>query len=607
MQKRNPGYVSQSSSPFAEILVCMFRPRAPRSERRGDATTPAKKKLQRFFARWGPNWWGVVASQLTTLIALGPSLLPRTWWTTAASISLSQLYGYAVGSGARTTRNGILALVRRARGVVAQPSPSLRMATVERTWQTALISSMAIGTAATLLSSLERQREIAQLVDETPQTLRQQFTGMAVGTVATAGILGLVQLFRISSAGTRRLIGRFAPALAAPLSGTAVMFGLTYYLNRSVLWEQLMRRINASAHRNNLRPLPGRVAPKQAERSGSPASFESFNSLGRHGKSVVADGPRARDIAAFWGEDAMEPVRAYVGLSPSQSIETAAKHAVRDLRRAGGFTRKHLVIMVGTGTGWLNDWAMSALEFLTRGNCAVVSLQYTVLPSAFAFLFDRKSPKQTARALYREVREVLDTMPANERPKLYMSGESLGAFGGVSVFSSASDMARKLDGAIWAGTPQISPMWRELTARRRAGSPEIRPDIDDGSVIRFSNRAEDLGHDHEGMPYASWGEKRFVFLQHPSDPIVWWDPSLIWQQPTWMTEPRGHDVTARMRWWPWVTFWQIAADMPLSIANKGGHAHRYFEEYVGAWSQVLGIDVDADRLAEAIRPLIRPH
>ena len=595
----------------------MFRRRAsPARAARIPGPRPqpdVRRRAQRLFDRYGPNWWGVVGSQLAVWIALGPSFLPRRWWTTAASVSLSQLYGYALGSSARAARHGIGALVRQLRrdrrgGAAAAPVPSLRMATVERTWQTTMLSGLALGTGAALISALDRQREIARLVGERPQTPLQQLGGVAVGTAATSGVLGLVQLFRISSATTRRLLGRFAPALAAPLSGTAVMFVLTYYLNRSVLWSRLMRRIQDGARRNNLRPLPDRTAPVQPERSGSPASFESFNSLGRHGKAVASDGPRAADIAAFWGEPALEPVRAYVGLSPSLSIEDAARRAVRELRRAGGFEREHLVIMVGTGTGWLNDWAMSALEFLTRGNCAVVSLQYTVLPSAFALLLDRKSPKTTARALHREVRLVLDAMPPEARPKLHMSGESLGAFGGLSVFASASSMLDSLDGAIWAGTPQISPMWRELVQRRRPGSPQIRPDIGDGSAIRFSNRPGDALAGHDGEPYAPWGPSRVLFLQHPSDPVVWWHPSLMWRKPAWMDEPRGYDVTDRMDWWPWVTFWQVSADMPLSLANRGGHAHRYFEAYVTAWSEVLGIELpDVDALVAAIRPHILPH
>ena len=554
-----------------------------------------------------PNWWGFAGSLAATWIALGPSFLPRRWWTTAASVSLSQLYGYAVGSGARTARNGALRAIRRVRHRDPNPTPNVGLATVERTWQTVMLSTMVLGTAAAFTSSTERQREIAELVGEAPQTPAQSIAGIAVGSGATA--LGLIGwgLFRWSSKEARGLIRRIAPALAAPLSGTAVMFGLTYAINRSIVWDRLTNRLLDHSRALNARALPGRTPPTQPERSGSPASYESFNSLGRHGKAIVADGPRADDIAAYWGEPAFEPIRAYVGLSASLSIDAAAKRVVRELKRAGAFERSHLVLFVGTGTGWLSDWSMAAIEFLTRGDCAVGSLQYTVLPSAAALLLDRKSPQQTGQALFREVSAELDRLPPESRPRIYMSGESLGAFGGLSVFESSAQMDDRLHGAVWAGTPQFTPIWRELTARRRPGSPEIRPDVGDGSSIRFSTYLGDPQLDAQGEPYAPWRERRFVFLQHPSDPIVWWNPSLIWQSPTWMREPRGFGVTTRMQWVPWVTFWQVSADMPLSLANSGGYAHRYFDEYVAAWSEVFGIPADAKALCSAIRPFIHPH
>ena len=57
----------------------------------------------------------------------------------------------------------------------------------------------------------------------------------------------------------------------------------------------------------------------------------------------------------------------------------------------------------------------------------------------------------------------------------------------------------------------------------------------------------------------------------------------------------GHDVTPAMRWFPWITFWQIASDMPLSIAAPGGHGHSYREEMVPIWAAVLGQDVPEEQ------------
>lgn len=563
------------------------------------SSEPRVRHLARRLSPLLPNWWGLVGGQIASWIALGPSFLPRRWWTTAGSVSLSQMYGYAIGSGARAIRNAL-----RRNG---HSTPSLRSATAERITQTAMLSALAAGTGVALVNASERQREIAQLVQQNPQSNLEQIAGFVIGTTNTALTVGFVRFMQVSSARAHNLIRRIAPALAAPLSGFLVVSTLVYGISRYLIRSQVFSRVQAAAELKNLLPLPGRTPPTEPERSGSRASLESYGGLGRHGRAIASDGPRRADIAAFWNEPAMEPVRAYIGLAARLSIPAAAKRAVKELDRAGGFERDHLVIFVGTGTGWLNDWSMAAIEYLTRGNCAMVSMQYTVLTSALALIADRRSPQLTAQSLYREVRAHLDTLPPERRPKLYMSGESLGAFGGLSTFENATDMVNSLAGAVWAGTPQFSPIWQELTEARNPGSPYIRPDIGNGALIRFSNRPDDVTHNASGEPYAPWGKSRTIFLQHPSDPVVWWHPSLIWKQPVWFEEPRGHDVTDRMRWWPWVSFWQISADMPLSLATPGGHAHRYFEEYVTAWSQVLGVDAPVAQLERAIRPFIKPH
>lgn len=563
------------------------------------SSEPRVRHLARRLSPLLPNWWGLVGGQTASWIALGPSFLPRRWWTTAGSVSLSQMYGYAIGSGARAIRNAL-----RRNG---HSTPSLRSATAERITQTAMLSALAAGTGVALVNASERQREIAQLVQQKPQSNLEQIAGFVIGTTNTALTVGFVRFMQVSSARAHNLIRRIAPALAAPLSGFLVVSTLVYGISRYLIRSQVFSRVQAAAELKNLLPLPGRTPPTEPERSGSRASLESYGGLGRHGRAIASDGPRRADIAAFWNEPAMEPVRAYIGLAARLSIPAAAKRAVKELDRAGGFERDHLVIFVGTGTGWLNDWSMAAIEYLTRGNCAMVSMQYTVLTSALALIADRRSPQLTAQSLYREVRAHLDTLPPERRPKLYMSGESLGTFGGLSTFENATDMVNSLAGAVWAGTPQFSPIWQELTEARNPGSPYIRPDIGNGALIRFSNRPDDVTHNASGEPYAPWGKSRTIFLQHPSDPVVWWHPSLIWKQPVWFEEPRGHDVTDRMRWWPWVSFWQISADMPLSLATPGGHAHRYFEEYVAAWSQVLGVDAPVAQLERAIRPFIKPH
>jgi uncharacterized membrane protein len=78
-----------------------------------------------------------------------------------------------------------------------------------------------------------------------------------------------------------------------------------------------------------------------------------------------------------------------------------------------------------------------------------------------------------------------------------------------------------------------------------------------------------------------------LYLQHASDPIVWWSPRLIWDEPDWLGEPHGQDVLDAMVWIPLVTFWQVAADLPLATGVPDGHGHNYHRDFVDGWATVL--------------------
>jgi uncharacterized membrane protein len=38
---------------------------------------------------------------------------------------------------------------------------------------------------------------------------------------------------------------------------------------------------------------------------------------------------------------------------------------------------------------------------------------------------------------------------------------------------------------------------------------------------------------------------------------------------------------------PFVTFWQVTADLPFSTGVPAGHGHKYTSEYADAWNAVL--------------------
>jgi uncharacterized membrane protein len=95
-----------------------------------------------------------------------------------------------------------------------------------------------------------------------------------------------------------------------------------------------------------------------------------------------------------------------------------------------------------------------------------------------------------------------------------------------------------------------------------------------------------------------------LYLQHPSDPIVWWSPRLIWDRPDWLGEPHGRDVLDAMVWMPLVTFWQVTADLPLSTGVPDGHGHNYHREFVDGWAKVLQPPGWSTGKAEQLRAIV---
>jgi uncharacterized membrane protein len=104
---------------------------------------------------------------------------------------------------------------------------------------------------------------------------------------------------------------------------------------------------------------------------------------------------------------------------------------------------------------------------------------------------------------------------------------------------------------------------------------------------------------------AEWRGTRVLFLQHASDPIVWWSPDLLTDRPDWLSEPPGQDRTASMRWYPIVTFWQVSADMTNASGMPGGHGHNYGESVLDGWAAVAPPPGWTPRDTERIRAALR--
>jgi uncharacterized membrane protein len=278
---------------------------------------------------------------------------------------------------------------------------------------------------------------------------------------------------------------------------------------------------------------------------------------------------------------ALEPVRAYAGLASASTAEARAALAVDDLDRAGGFQRKNLLVVTTTGSGWVNPANADTFEYLSRGDSAIVAMQYSYLPSWISFLVDESKAREAGRDLFDAVFDRWSKLPAAARPRLFVSGESLGTFGGETAFSGEHDLRNRTAGTVFAGPPNSNTLFTAFRNGRDAGSREIQPVYKDGRTVRFTNDAS-TGFPPQGKP---WNGTRVVYLMHTSDPIVWWSPSLVLNEPNWVEESKH--VAEGMSYLPFVTFWQVTADLLFATSVPDGHGHTYRSEYVDAWNAVL--------------------
>jgi uncharacterized membrane protein len=103
--------------------------------------------------------------------------------------------------------------------------------------------------------------------------------------------------------------------------------------------------------------------------------------------------------------------------------------------------------------------------------------------------------------------------------------------------------------------------------------------------VRFAEAAGDAAAANIAeTASAPWDGTRVLFLQHPSDPIVWWSPNLLFSRPAWLVEPAGSDRSPLMRWYPIVTFWQVSADMTNAGGAPSGHGHNYGDSMLDGWA-----------------------
>ena len=527
---------------------------------------------------------GVVGALVMYGVSVSPSLLARSWqWHAVASGVLSAV-GYIVG----LTIQRFYALVVPRLGVEITAPQSVSIA-----FRAVLLLGFFLWFLRWLLQSYRERKRANHLVGMRGETLGEYLLGTFCAFLLMLALLGFAWGLQWIGRAIVIVLSQWMHMVFALALSLLILVVIVYALTSKVLLKLGINFFTSHARKMNNRTAKGIVQPQVPERSGSPQSRSSWRAVGGQGRVFLGRGPSCADIEAVTGCSAMEPIRVYAGMpEEGQSLQNAADLVVEELHRTGAFDRAVILIATSTGSGWVDEWQVQPLEYLTRGNCATASMQYSFVPSSINFLTDLDVSEEAAVILFETIRRAVDEIPEDRRPALFVCGESLGAYASQHVFSGIVDVLSRTDGALWVGTPAFTPMHAELTAIRHRGSPEVAPVVANGRHVRFVNVPENLWADVYGRELGDWNYPRIVYAQHPSDPVVWWNSELVWHKPDWISEKVDGDVSPHMQYTRGATYIQVLVDMPVAGTAPGGHGHTYHEELIPLWEAILGLRED---------------
>ncbi len=525
---------------------------------------------------------GVLALSFS-LMSVTPSYVPRGWAMEALLVALCAVSGYAIGA--------FLGWAYRTLRLPDLPGAARRMA-----WLVlAIVAVVGLPIAAWFgrVWQLDQQETFGMPADVPWVWVASPYVGILAATV----LLGIGRVVKVL---TRLLVDplvRVLPTRVAWLLAIVVTAVVTWLAVSGLVVGSLLTRLDAGFEADNRGDYPWVSNPESPFRSGGPASTVSWESIGAEGRDFISQGVTSAQIARVVDDpEAKDPVLAYVGLGAAQDPHDRAELAMQELRTLGGFQRSAIAVAGVTGRGWINPETSQALQYATHGDVAIVATQYSYLPSWLAFIVGRDKAAADAEVLINRLRVEIDDLPADQRPRLYVFGESLGAFSADSAFTSVEDVSTTTDGALFVGPPSFDPNWLDVQAGRAPGSPLWKPRYGDGALVRVAATDRDLTD--QTLTWRT--DSPVIYLVHDSDPVVGWTVDYA----SWL-DPRGPDTSPFMVAWPVVTYWQATVDQFAATDVPPGHGHVYDETVVTAWSEIVGPPSLPQSEVEAIREAIR--
>lgn len=342
--------------------------------------------------------------------------------------------------------------------------------------------------------------------------------------------------------------------------------------------------------------------PNDTNVSGSHESYVSWETLSLQGRRHIGTRMTKQQINDDLGIlNAYDPIRIYVGIDSGQSDEERVALALAEIDRTKALDRKFVVLIAPTGTGYVNYVMSDTVEYLAKGNCAMVTMQYSKRPSPLSL--DRVDEGHIQfRILVNAIAKRLRSMPEQKRPTIVLFGESLGAWVSQDAFlHSGTDglIANGIDRALWIGTPELSK-WQEHVS---AGN---KLNVDEEMVGTFDNIA-----DYKQMPVDERNKLRYVMCTHYNDPVSHFSAQLLFRAPQWMRSYSNRPVTLPQdtRYRTPTTFVHRIIDMKNALKPKPGIftsvGHDYRADLLGFINEVYGFHYSAEKLSKINELLVR--
>ncbi len=472
---------------------------------------------------------------------------------------------------------------------------------------TTMLPAVATGASVVAFSLLNRSRRAAKYGIVEPD--RRAVAGVGVRSALRAGGVGVVSglAFTAATAGEQvaahalergmdRALGRESGALGTLLAHGLILGTLTagglQALN--IVTKQIQRRddIVEPAY-----PAP----PTSRHVSAGPASAMPFDSLGKEGRRFVLMALSADQIAGLMGEPAVDPVRVVGGFEVSADIEERARLTLQDMEATGAFERSLICVGSPTGVGYFNYSVAEALEYLTRGDCAIVVPQYALVPSALALTKTHEAEELTRQVLV-GIRDRLALIPAERRPRVVLVGESLGAnvaldvAAGPSGYPSTAGFATLgVAGGVYLGVPFRTRMWNAWR--------EAPHHVDPQGLLDLVSQPDEIAPPPPGR-------MRHLMVVHHDDPVNKYGFRMVLQPPWWMGPPatRPPLVPRETKYRPITSFVLATVDLFNGMQSKPGtfvrRGHDYRIDIRLGLQNAFGLSASPEQ-AEAIEAALR--